>query len=309
MATNTYLEMVRSLRLWVPQLDEFLAQALIRDRYRRILERCTWSGLRSENEFLIQISKTAGTVSVTNNSKSVVGTGTSFAASDVGRTFKGAVGTPIYLITAVDVGLQTLTLDRVFGSITNATSSYTVFDGYVTMPSDFKQMICIVDPTSGYKLRHWVTQDQLLRWDPQRNFFGLPYALVNRRYNAASGTPGIQYELWPYCSTQRNLPFYYYAQAPDLTNDSDVPIWPIRSDVIVSGALADVTRWPGTKDNPNLMYGKMDIFGSYQAEFEDKLIDLERQDEEIYQTWLAQQEWDTWPFTPLSANFIQSHSI
>lgn len=301
---NSFLEMSRSLRLHVPQLDEFLAQQFIRDRYRMILERRTWAGLRAENEFLIQPSKTDGTVAVTNNLASVVGTSTSFASSDIGRTFKGGVGTPIYTITNV-VG-QTLTLDRVFGGVTLPASTYTVFDGYVTMPADFKQMIVIVDPTSGYKLRHWVTQDQLLRWDPQRNFFGLPYALVNRRFNT-SGL--IQYELWPYCSSQRNLPFYYYKEGADLVNDSDTPIWPIRSDVIVTGALADLCRWPGTMGNPNPMFGHMDVYKSYEMQFEDKLVDVERQDEEIYQTWLAQQDWDTWPFAPLSANFIQSHAI
>lgn len=304
MATNTYLEMSRSLRLYCPALDIFLAQQFVRDAYRQILNRRPWGGLRAENQIQFNDQKIAGTVAVTNGSPTVVGTGTAFASTDVGRQFKAGVGCPIYTISTV--AGQTLTLDANVGIATGTALSYTVFDGYVTMPTDFKKLIVAVDPQTGYKLRHWVTQDQLLRWDPQRNFFGLPYALVDRRFNS-SGV--VQYEAWPYSTAQRVVSYYYTKDGADLVNDSDIPIWPIRSDVIVSRALADLVRWPGTVDNPNLMFNQEYLRRSYMAEFEDKMVDLERQDEEIYMTWLADTEWYGWPWAPLSANFLQSHSV
>lgn len=304
MATNSFLEMSRSLRLYCPSLDIFLAQQFIRDAYRTILERRAWSGLRAENQIQFYDQKTAGTVQVTNASPTVVGTSTAFAASDIGRQFKAGVGSPIYTITNV-VG-QTLTLDANVGIASGSGLAYTVFDGYVTMPTDFKKLIVAVDPQTGYKLRHWVTQDQLLRWDPQRNFFGLPYALVDRRFNS-SGI--VQYEAWPYSTSQRVVSYYYTKQGLDLTSDTDTPIWPIRADVIVSLALAYVCRWPGTSDQPNLMFGNEPIRRSYQAEFEDKMVDIERADEEIYMTWLSDTEWYGWPWAPLSANFLQSHAV
>lgn len=304
MATNSFLEMSRSLRLYCPSLDIFLAQQFIRDAYRQVLDRRPWSGLRAENQIQFNDQKIDGTVTVTNGSPTVVGASTSFAASDIGRQFKAGVGCPIYTITNV-VG-QTLTLDNNVGIASGAGLSYVVFDGYVTMPSDFKKLIVAVDPQTGYKLRHWVTQDQLLRWDPQRNFFGLPYALVDRRYNS-SGI--VQYEAWPYSTAQRVVAYFYTKQGADLTNDTDIPIWPIRSDIIVSRALADVSRWPGTADQPNLMFSRPDLYRTYIAEFEDKLVDVERQDEEIYMTWLSDTEWYGWPWAPLSANFLQSHAV
>ena len=301
---NSYLEMSRSLRLYCPSLDIFLAQQFIRDAYRQILERRDWSGLRAENQIQFHDQKVDGSVTVANGSTSVTGNSTSFAASDIGRQFKAGVGSPIYTITNV-VG-QVLTLDQAFGAANVTAGSYTVFDGYVTMPSDFKRLIVAVDPQTGYKLRHWVTQDQLLRWDPQRNFFGLPYAFVDRRYNTAGL---VQYEAWPYSTAQRIVSYYYIKQGVDLVNDADTPIWPIRSDVIVTRALVDVCRWPGTMDQPNLMFDKEYIRRSYLAEFEDKMIDLERQDENIYMTWLSDTEWYGWPWAPLSANFLQSHAV
>lgn len=304
MATNTYLEMSRSLRLYCPSLDIFLAQQFIRDAYRQICDRRPWSGLRAENQIQFNNQKIDGTVAVTNGSPTVTGTSTSFASTDIGRQFKAGVGCPIYTIT--NVAGQVLTLDQNVGIASGTGLSYVVFDGYVTMPADFKKLIVAVDPQTGYKLRHWVTQDQLLRWDPQRNFFGLPYALVDRRYNS-SGI--IQYEAWPYSTAQRVVSYFYTKQAADLTNDGDVPIWPIRSDIIVSLALAYLCRWPGTADQPNLMFGQPAVMQSYRAEFEDKMVDVERQDEEIYMTWLSDTEWYGWPWAPLSANFLQSHAV
>jgi hypothetical protein len=299
--------MARSLRLFVPQLDIFTAQAFVRDRYRRLLDRRGWSALRSEGEFLLNTAKTAGTVAVTRSSDQVVGTATAFDLSDIGRQFKGGVGSPIYTIQAVDIPSQTLTLDRVFGATTLATSTYRVFDAYRDAPPDFLKFIAITDPTMGYRLKWWVTQEQLLRWDPQHNFTGTPYAVIDRRFSSTTGAP--QFEIWPYCTTERNLPFFYIQRGADLINDADIPIWPIRSDVIVAGAKADLCRWPGTKELPNLMFGKMDIYRSFEAEFEDMMVDLERQDEEIYTTWLKDSEWSDWPWAPLSASWLQSHAV
>src|SRR5258708_34653784 len=98
--------MARSLRLYVPQLPYPLAQQFIRDLYRRVLEIRNWSASRGEGEFIVNSANAVGSVTVTRSSASVVGAGTAFAASDVGRQFKGGSGSPVYSITVVDVGGQ-----------------------------------------------------------------------------------------------------------------------------------------------------------------------------------------------------------
>ena len=295
--------MSRQLRLWVPHIPYTLAQQFIRDRYRRILERRTWSGLRGESEYQLRASKQDGTVTVTFQSQTVTGAGTAFALGDIGRQFKAGSGSPIYSITNV-VG-QVLTLDRPFGNPSAAGLTYFVFDGYVNAPADFKSHIAVVDRLQGWRLRTWITQDELNAWDPQRTFFGQPYVIADRRFNGTS----VQFEAWPYTTTQRTLHFYYYQLGADLVNDADLPLYPIRSDAIVSGALADLTRWPGTPDRPNPMFGKMDVYRSFELETEDKLVEVERADENLYLTWLNTQSFTAYPFVPLSANYVQSHAI
>jgi hypothetical protein len=265
--------------------------------------------LRDEGEFLLDDQKTAGTVAVTRGSASVVGTGTSWVAGDVGRQIKVQTSNPIYSISALDVGTQTITMDRVFGGTTVTAGTYRIFDGYVTAPDDFMRFIVVTDHFQGWRLRHWITQDELQSWDPQRNFFGQPYTLVDRRFNTLNTLQRPQYEAWPYATAQRTLHYFYVKRGDDLVNDTDTPIWPIRSDAIVSGALADLVRWPGDADTPNPLFFKKDLHLSYLAEFEDKISELERQDEDIFMTWLALNAWSQWPFTPLSANWIQTHAI
>jgi hypothetical protein len=308
-APNSFEEMSRSLRLYVPQLPYPLAQQFIRDRYRRILELRTWSGSRAEGEFLVTAAETTGTVALTFNNSTVTGTGTSFLSTDVGRQFKGGSGSPVYSITAVNTGAQTLTLDRPYGGDTVAASTYTVFNGYVIPPTDFLSFLAVTDPRNAWRLVWWITQDELNRWDPQRVFFGQAYALVDRRFDTTTGQP--QFELWPYNTAQRNYPFYYYKRVPDLVQDTDIPIWPIRSDVIVYGALADLCLWPGTPEKPNPLFGSAGkiALAEWKYKYDDGLVELERRDEEIFLTWLATASNMGYPFAPLSASFIQSHAV
>jgi hypothetical protein len=155
-------------------------------------------------------------------------------------------------------------------------------------------------------MRHWVTSKELMLMDPQRTFFGQPYLLADRLYTAA-GRP--QYEVWPYTTDNRTLYFTYMARVPDLIQDDDIPIWPIRSDVIVAGALADAARWPGTPDVPNPYYQNARLWQSYEAEYADKMIEIERRDEDIYVSMHEQWPYSNYRLAPMSANFIQSHAI
>ena len=149
--------------------------------------------------------------------------------------------------------------------------------------------------------------------DPQRVFFGQPYVLADRLYNVATaGTsaPVPQYEAWPFNTTQRTLYYTYIRRADDLINDDDIPVWPIRSDVIVKGALADVARWPGTSENPNAYFTRPEYWKSYDNEYEDLMIEVERRDEELYLTMLSQWPYSqTMTWAPLSASWIQSHAL
>jgi hypothetical protein len=307
---NTFLEMSRSLRLYVPQLPVTLAEQFVRDRYRKMLDARDWSATVKEAEFILKPAKSAGTVAVTQSSTQVVGTGTAFAATDIGRQFKAGIGSPIYTITDVDVSGQILTLDRIFGPVSNAGITYYIVDAYVTPPEDFLRFLNITDPLQGWKLRHWITANELNTMDPMRTFFGQPYLLADRMFSVNGATAGRpQYEAWPYSTAGRTLYYTYIQRGDDLVDADDLPIWPIRSDIIVQGALCDVARWPGTTTQPNPYFSRPDNWQYYDLEFRDRMVEIERTDEDVYMTMLDTNPYSNYPLAPISASFIQSHAI
>ncbi len=301
---NSLLEVTRSLRLYVPELPIPLAEQFIRDRYRKILERRDWSATRREAEFHLRASKSDGAVSFTQYTAAIAGTGTSFTSGDIGRQFKAGSGSPVYTITDVDVPGQILTLDRTIGVQTSVLVSYYIMDAYVTPPEDFLRFVTVVAPLQAWRLRHWVTQDELNTIDPQRTFFGNPYIIADRMYSAA-GLP--QYEAWPYTTTFQTLYYIYITRPADLVEPDDEPIWPIRTDILVTGALADVARWPGTREQPNPYFSNPNYWKAYEAEFEDKMIDIERRDEDVFMSYL--QSYNQYGLAPFSASWLQSHCI
>lgn len=302
--------MYRSLRLWAPDLPIFLAKQLIRDRYRRVCERRPWGALRTEAEFILDVAKTDGTVTLTRGSATVTGSGTNFLAGDVGRQFQAGNRAPVYTITGV-ASTTSMTLDRVFGNTDDGAGlSYRILDAYVTCPADFKYFMVVMDPVQNWRLRHFVTQDDIMRLDPARTTAGTPWALVDRRHSTLSATDGqAQYEMWPYSTSERNYPYYYVRQASDLSLDSDIPEIPVRGDVLVRGALADVCRYPGSVERPNPMYDPRGTMAkAWEAEFQDQVAELERQDENTYMTWLSNHDWALWPYAPLDAAYQQNHA-
>lgn len=297
----------------MPQLPITLAEQFIRDRYRKILERRNWSGLRREGQFILNAMKSDGTVAFTRNTTTITGTGTTFASTDVGRQFKAGTGSPVYTVTAVNTGAQTLTLNMPIGVATATAATYWLFDGYVTPPSDFLEFVVVADPVQGWRLRHWITSGELMAMDPQRTFTGQPYLLADRMYDVATAATANarrpQYEAWPYTTAARTLYYQYIVRGADLVSATDEPIYPIRSDVIVKGALADVARWPGTVDRPNPYFTRPEYWKAYDAEFEDMMVEVERRDEAVYMTQLEMYPMLNYSLAPLSASFLQSHAL
>ncbi len=305
---DSFLQITRALRLYVPELPITLAEQFIRDRYRRILERRDWSATRREAEFLLSASKTDGSVSFVRGTFIISGNGTTFDLNDIGRQFKAGQGSPVYTILDVDVPGQLLTLNMPVGITTSINAGYWILDAFVTPPADFLQFIVAANPIQGWRLRHWVTSEELTVMDPQRTFMGQPYVLADRMFsNGGLGLP--QYEAWPYATTQQTIYYMYLTRPADLIQATDVPIWPIRTDAIVAGALADVSRWPGTRETPNPYFTRPEYWKAYEMEYEDKMIEIERRDESIFMTMLQSYPYNNLPFAPLSAAYIQSHAV
>jgi hypothetical protein len=306
---DTFADIWRGVRLRCPLAGPLLAQQWVRDTYEDVCRKHPWSWLRAEGEILTNDAK-SGTVTVTRNSMTVVGVGLMFALADVDRQFR-LPSAPVYTITAVDVGLNRATLDRVYGGPSATAVQGVILDAYVTMPEDFARWLVVADPTNRWQLHWWITEEELNLWDPERSITMQPWALVSRRLSRTAATNGrIQYELWPYTLLARNYPYYYIRQPAPLSDDSYFEgSLRMSGDLLLQGALVEAAEWPGTEDRKN-PYFNLNLAQRKREQFERRTAELELRDEEIYLTWWETVSWiNKAPLAPGDARFAQSHDF
>jgi hypothetical protein len=123
-----------------------------------------------------------------------------------------------------------------------------------------------------------------------------------------------QYELWPYCMSARVYPFLYDKRFPDIDDPNGIIPPYIDPDVLIKGALSDVCRWKGTETRNNPMYG-LDTAMSFEKEFQVKVAEMEREDDEVYLTSVRYQinsysglGLAPMPFS-MGADWAQNHAV
>lgn len=294
----------RLVRLHCPLAPTMLTRYWVSKAYADLCDERAWSWLRAESEFLLNAQKT-GTVDVTRGSATVSGGTISYASSDANRQFRISPG-PVYTIIAADA--TSYTLDRVYGGTTATGASASVLDAYLTVPADFQRFLAVLDLSNNWQLHLWVTEEELNSWDAGRSSTGTSWAVASRRLATAGSLAGrIQFELWPYCTSAKNYP-YYYIRRPEELSDDTVFLGPLAADsnILVTKALAECARWPGVegKRNPYFNLALAKQFDEQSRADSDRLQVL---DEEIYMTWLQTTAYSRIPFAPLDSRFLQSH--
>jgi len=301
---DTFESIWREVRLHSPAVPNELIQNWTRDRFRDLIDRRFWSWAFSRSQFNVQAAYSTGSVTVTNNSTTVTGSGTLWntgSAVTVGMQFK--CRNYVYTVTTVtsDTSIE---IDQKWGGSTTSGSNYMIVQAYVTVPTDFKAFHTIIDPENNWRLWWNYSAREIDAWDPARTSTGNPSILAIAGYNATSNLP--QYELWPHQINQKAFTFMYYKISPDFGEGISLP-YAIRGDVIKRGVLADMCRYPGTGDAPNKCFN-MKLAETYEARWENGVRDMERNDQEIYLTdaWYS----DTMlPYAPLDSKFYQTHSF
>jgi len=171
-----------------PSAGALLCQRWTSDAFRRIAERRTWSWLVKYNQFILPVVYNTGTVTVTQNSATVIGSGTTWDPSMVGRQFRVSVSTPIYTISLVN-SATSLQLELPYGGQTTAGIGYQIYQAYVTPPNDFRSFISLWDPNYSWQLRLNTQQQELNSWDAQRANTGQAYVVASLDYTTnAVGT-------------------------------------------------------------------------------------------------------------------------
>lgn len=164
---DDYTEVWNRVLLRAP-VDPAQAQAFVKDAFQEFAERREWSWLIRNSVFAPPNLYDVGTATVVPGNANVVGVGTNWDTTMVGRQFRFGIYTPIYTISAVD-SPTSLVLDQAWVGQQQITQSYLLYQAYYSTPPDFREWLTLKDPQNNFKLHTNVMQPQLDFWDPQRS--------------------------------------------------------------------------------------------------------------------------------------------
>lgn len=289
---DTYAQIWNRVLLRAPDVGPFIAQDFVRNAWRRLQERRSqWSWQVKYSQWIAPTAYTTGTVAATQGSTTITGTATAWTADLLYRQFRIGVVSPIYTITAIDVGAQTLTLDFAYGGATVTGSTYRIIQCFFPVPEDFRALITVWDPQNNWQLRRDVKQEELNMIDPQRSNSGQAWLTsfrdVSTNYTGYTSGPGVsRYELWPH-PVGYTFPYLYEAEQADLDDGGVIPR-SINGDLLLEMALAEAAYYPGTRDKPNSYFSKPT--GARHDERAEQLIaEAELKDDDINMQDLLRQ--------------------
>lgn len=311
---NTFGQIWNRVLLYAPDLPAPLAQEFVKNTYHQIIGDHSWTDTRKDAEILLPDAYTTGTITVTNGSPTIVGSGVDFTNSSlyVGRQICVGNIAPFYTITAVTEsvpagGYDTLTIDRNYANESDSGLTYSIGQYYIEFPTDLYVLERIRDQANGwYLITQTYNQEYLDRVDVRRQSTGTPTLCVVAPYrtDASTGIVYPRYEFWPRVQAQRFYA-YRYRTNPELSVNSDRIISSLNPECLVFGALRQAAIWPGTADKPN-PYFSQDMHATYTKMFEDSLNNSMQQDMERNQEMIQVADDPRRQF-PFDAKYIQSH--
>lgn len=299
---QTFQQLWRKLLVYCPSLPIPLAQEFVNTAYSRVIAGNRWSRLRGTSGFLIPDEYSTGTITLTNGSTTVTGSGTTFTSAMVGRQLMPSQKAP-YLDIAAYVGPTELTLATAWGGPTTSDVAYSIVGAYHAVPTDFLMFLSIVDVENNWKLHTNFLPEQIDLWDAQRTSTGNPWIIMPAPPTSAGAR---RMEIWPRPSTEKYLPFTYIKKPALLSSPGDLPIWPIRGDVLIEGALSEVARWPGLANQPN-PYFSLQLHKEHEERFWREVWKCEVEDQEFAQTRVEYPDFYGVMYAPIDASFIQAH--
>lgn len=197
--------------------------------------RYPWPFLRTRESITTVVDKTAGTVAVTAGSTTVTGSGTSFAAVDVGKYIQFQGANDWYRISA-RTSATDITLDTAYAPATNlaAGSTYVIRKFFYSLSSSVDR---ILDIKNWEKAIRFVNTDfGTLDWITGSNqAAGGPSAYAMYGLDSSGN---IQLTFYPFPTTPQIYEVKYLKRLSDLSADADLSVIPVKwHHVIVEGAL------------------------------------------------------------------------
>jgi hypothetical protein len=257
----------RILTLATTHIDVTSLNALINRVAQAELEARAWSFRRNNTVVNSVAPKADGTVDVTQDSAVIAGTGTSFAAADVGRKLRvGAGANAVGLFTVLSVQSATqLTLTSTYPGTTALAQPYFLFQQFYSI-AGADQLVSI---QGGNQLNlEDTTHERLNLRDPLRQSTANPS--VSWAPYGRDVTNNAQFEFWPINSSAIPYVVDYLAGFTTMVNDTDQPLVP--GPVVEARAMADAAMSIFSETGDRRWKEFFDTFwGMYQKELEDAI--------------------------------------
>lgn len=281
----SYGSMLREVTKWNSVLDSEEAGRMVNNRMRQVIDRRSWYATKVRGFANVPNIQTTGTCTVTYNENIVQGIGTNWTPTLVGLQFRQTFTQPFQTITAVNPTLQQLTLDIPYPG-PDFTGAYYIVMAYLTFGANIKRFKWATNQLWGWPLEINLPVEALNARDTWRTEMGWATALFTR-----PPTPDGQFqvEVWPTPYAAQTFPFEAYTQPPNLVLDTDSPQAWIRSDLIVTGSIADALMY---KPKMNTFYDPataLTVAGAKEKQFQNDLLEMENADEGLEQQAVS---WD-----------------
>ena len=321
---STLQQLAAELKDWLPGIEPLACLPFARRAYRDVRNARKWSFLMVQGQFFVPGQITAGTVTTTQFSASIVFDATAAAALNAvalpaapqptltQRQFRLSGG-PIYNITAWD-GVDTATLDRPFAESSVSGLSYMVYLPWVPAPvADFVKFLSIADPVNDYRfLRRnlYRTTQEVDRRDPNRQAFSIPIWSASHDYTTLpSGVVVPRFEWWPHPIQEINYNVAYQIRG-ELADTATIPSQISDATIIARarfyGYSMMITQ-PGVSREQ--VSGLVQAQRTVSAEYADLLQRDKVQDDEIFEQNVFEFEGESNLSGPIDSLYLQSHDL
>lgn len=177
----------------------------------KIRERGRWPFFQKEGAITFVASYATGTVTCTNGSQTVTGSGTTFTSDMVGRRFRAA-GNELYTVSGWTSGTQIAITPAYVGS-TAAGLSYSIVKDRYALPSDCERLLEWWDATNQQYVKA-VSSVELGNWANVANVTGT-WPVMGAQFGWEGDGPLVMF--YPAPTVAALIPIWYY-RAPALAD-------------------------------------------------------------------------------------------
>lgn len=299
-----YGSMLREVCQWNSAVDAMQAGRFINNRYRAIIDRRKWYGTKVRGNASVPNVYSTGTATMVNGSNAVTGIGTAWTSSLVGLQFRNGFTNPYQTIVQV-VSPTSLVLDTPFPGL-GGTFGYQILEVYLTFGANIKRLEWAVNQLFGWPMEVNVPVEVINARDTWRQNLGWATTFATR-----PPTPDGQYqvEVWPAPYSIQVFPFEAYTQPADMALDSDSPVAWIRSDLLVTGAIADALLFRPKKNEFYDQQIAVAVARDKKMQFEADALAMENADELLQQQAVSWDFNSSWGGDGVGSFFSQTHDV